>query len=756
MPSILCSQFGIRRILVFALMMAAACSSTGGLALGQTGGQDSPGTAPRGAASVESLFIDFLHYARLGRFTAADAYAKALLAHADLDPVELLAVADRDQEAVRTVLILIKNSTISESAARVLEVLHQGENLRRQSTDRIQRNIELLGGDPQQEFFGRKYLAESGEYAVPHLVQTLFNGDKSDLWPRVISAIPAIGKPAVNPLVVALFTTHDDIRLNLIRALGEIGYPQAIPYLRRLLADDDMPKQTQEAATRAIERIETVTGRSYPGSAADRFFALGDQYYNEDDSVRADPRLDEANVWYWDESIPGLKRTPVPTAIFGQIMAMRCCEEALRIKNDHAGAIALWLSANIRRESRLGLNVESGDASQTTDADKTRPNVFPRALYFTQSAGPLYAHMVLDRAVRDNDSAVALGAIEALRITAGESSLVGTEDHKQPLARALQFSDLVVRLRAALALGAALPKSPFDGSQLVVPLLATALGQTGREQVLVADADEANLNRVVGIMRNGDRDAIGHASVFEVIARARSEFQSISGLLLSTDVTDPTIQEALVRVRGELIYSKLPVVILAKAQQSVMAEQLAGNDPYIEMVDAAADATAIEDAYRRIRERTGQTPLGANLALSMAIQAGETLRRIVVDGQTVYDAGAAEPALIAALSSLEDELRTLAASVLALLRTDTAQRAIAHVALDDTNTESLRVAAFASLAESAKNNGNRLEPAQIAPLIEIAHRDADLTIRTAASQALGAINLTTNEASKIIRSFYGG
>jgi hypothetical protein len=32
-------------------------------------------------ATVESLFTDFLHYARLGQFTAADAHAKALLAH---------------------------------------------------------------------------------------------------------------------------------------------------------------------------------------------------------------------------------------------------------------------------------------------------------------------------------------------------------------------------------------------------------------------------------------------------------------------------------------------------------------------------------------------------------------------------------------------------------------------------------------------------------------------------------------------------
>jgi undecaprenyl pyrophosphate synthase len=76
--------------------------------------------------------------------------------------------------------------------------------------------------------------------------------------------------------------------------------------------------------------------------------------------------------------------------------------------------------------------------------------------------------------------------------------------------------------------------------------------------------------------------------------------------------------------------------------------------------------------------------------------------------------------------------------------------------LTDANTDSLRVAAFGSLAESAKNNGNLLEEGQIAELVDIAHDDPDLIIRTAASQSLGALNLTTNKASEIIRSYYGG
>jgi len=144
------------------------------------------------------------------------------------------------------------------------------------------------------------------------------------------------------------------------------------------------------------------------------------------------------------------------------------------------------------------------------------------------------------------------------------------------------------------------------------------------------------------------------------------------------------------------------------------------------------------------------------LAMSIALEAAETLRGIVLDGRRVFDAGAAEPALIGALASTDARLQVTAASVLALLATPTSQRAIAHVALDPGNAESLRIPSFRFLADSAKVNGNQLEPRQIAELVRIAKEEPNLTLRTAASQALGAVNLAGNQASEIIRSYHGG
>ncbi len=754
-------SFSINKGPFFPYALVCLVIVTNGRAMAQSApgvpaGDKAPAIQVPGDATVEELLVDFLHYARIGRFAAADAFAKALLAHDDLDPLKVLEAADKDRKSVETLLILIKNSSIGESAQRVLDLIEKGENLRRQDTPRIQANIDLLTGDPQQEFIACSRLAQSGEYAIPLIVQTLQDQAKSRHWPRIIQCLPKIGKPALNPLVVALNVSDNNTRLHLIRALGEIGYPQAIPYLLKLSVDANMPAETKDAAAKAVPRIEEIAGRRFPGGPHEHFFLLGERYYNEEDSVAADPRLPESNLWYWDAGAQALSRMVVSERLFGPIMAMRCCEEGLLLQNDHPDSLALWLAANIRRESRLGMNIESGDPKEQGAVDPSRPANFPRALYFTQAAGPRYAQRVLQRAVQDADSAVALGAIEALRVTAGESSLIGMEDEKQPLVRALRFPDLVVRIRAALALGAALPKSQFADSQFVVPVLAQALAQTGREQVLVVDPDEANLNRVVGLLRTSGREVIGEKNFDRALNRARTDFQALAGVFVSSGVADPDLRTALQAFQGEFLYSKTPVVVLTKAQHAVLAEEAGRGFVNVESIDAAVDNAAVEDAFARVQQRAGQARLDPALAQSLALEAAEALRRIAVDGRTVYDFGAAEPALIGALSSLDERLQITAASVLALARTPTAQRAIAHVALDGGQSPTLRLAAFDSLAESAKTNGPLLEDAQAKELIRLAKEEPELTMRTAASQALGALNLRADRAGEIIRGFYGG
>ncbi|MEE9295852.1 MAG: HEAT repeat domain-containing protein, partial [Phycisphaerae bacterium] len=623
--------------------------------------------------TVESLFADFLHYSLLGRFQLADTYALQLLDHPDLDPVELLKLSEKHERSMDTLLILIKNSSISESASRVMERIQEGEHIQRQDDDRIRANIDKLAGPPQTEYNATQRLTDSGEYAVPWMIQTLRVPARKHLRPRVIRALPKIGKSAVGPLVEALAINDETIRQTLIYTLGELAYTRAAPYLQALTGDPDVSPESKNAAMTAIARIGLQTGRPLPhgrGSvsigSADGFVRLAEQFYDEHGSVGADPRLPKANVWYWDETNSFLKAIPVPREIYGAAMAMRCCERALLIDPNNSDAIAVWLAANIRREARLGMDVESGDADARSSGDPTRAADFPRALYFTSSAGPRFAHLALQRAVDDRDGPVALGAIAGLRLVSGASSLIGPEDHKQPLVQALRFPDLVVRIRAALTLGNALPRSQFRGSELVVEVLANALAQTGGRNILVVEPDTDNRNRIMSALRGAETEVIGESNVLAGIERARKEFEWLSGIFISTAVVLPQPFDAIADIRQRYEIAATPIVLLVRPQQAAVVDQILQADPAVESVDATAGGDALKDRLAIVAERVGQAPVTPERATELAAESLHAMRRIVVDGRTVFNVRDAEVALIAVLlDSADESLRTAAIEVLA-------------------------------------------------------------------------------------------
>src|SRR3990170_197819 len=169
--------------------------------------------------------------------------------------------------------------------------------------------------------------------------------------------------------------------------------------------DSGTPDNLRGAAVEAVGRIAANNPGTSPGvSAVEAFVQLAEAYYANRPAVRADPRDEEANVWYWRDNF--LTPVAVPQLIFDELMCMRCCQEALRLAPETGEAVSLWLAANFRREAQLEMDPTAETEDPRAGLDRTRPANFPRAIYFARSAGPKYNLQVLERAVRDRDSAV--------------------------------------------------------------------------------------------------------------------------------------------------------------------------------------------------------------------------------------------------------------------------------------------------------------------------------------------------------------
>ncbi len=572
--------------------------------------------SPTADATPGSLFVDFLHYSVLGRFEVADGYARQLLNHPDLDPVEIHRLSLENDRSVETLLVLIRNSSIADSAGRVMDLIREGEHLLRKDGDRIRANIEKLVGSPQEEHFAIIALTDSGEYAIPPMVQALDDDRRQALWPRIIRALPKIGLPAVRPLAESL--QHENARVVQIvaGALGDLGYAHAIPYLQSVVEAPESSAESRSAAMAAIARIELSSGRTSNASSAAGFVALGGYYFDETGAVRADDRLAEANIWYWDKATQLLQFVSVPTQIFGAVMGMRCSERALSLESDRPDAIGLWLASNIRREARLGMNVESDDAGETAMADPSRPADFPRALYFTRAAGARYAQMSLRRALDSGDTQLALGAIAALRSIAGPATLMS---HDSPLVGALRYPDTMVRIRAAVALAHALPGVHFEGSHLVTPILGRAAALTASRNIVVIDNDQNRLNATINELRDGQSTVIGEANAMNALERARAELPRISGIFIAADVMNPSLKDVVAAIRRVVDTSRVPIVVMLGADDRLAAERVAGNDDAIEIVDTGSPGDILLQHLDDVNRRIGQSTISEDVAHALAI-----------------------------------------------------------------------------------------------------------------------------------------
>ena len=158
----------------------------------------------------------------------------------------------------------------------------------------------------------------------------------------------------------------------------------------------------------------------------------------------------------------------------------------------------------------------------------------------------------------------------------------------------------------------------------------------------------------------------------------------------------------------------------------------------------------IENLAEAIGE-DGSGELGKELADIYALRAIRVMLKLVQTRNGVVDVSQAREALIKAVGDSRSEMQVLSAEVLARLSSPDAQRAIADAALLESNSGAVRVAAFGSLAISAKLNARQLTEEQVDAVYGLISSDAtDPELRSAAASAYGALNLPSKRVKDLI------
>ncbi|MBS3735330.1 MAG: HEAT repeat domain-containing protein [Phycisphaerae bacterium] len=693
---------------------------------------EEPEAADPSELTVPELWEQSLFYLRTANADAALSHIQAILNRAP-EPQQMYDLSLQPPTAMTQLARGSNLPGLAEPIEKLRALIKTGYQQRRSDPERINRAIELLAGDMDNYTAGRNRLLTSGEYAVPYLIQTLMDPDISrTLRARVVNIFAAIGKDAVRPLSVSLQTGDPKLQEIFANALGQIEYPHAAPRLAELMTRDGVLPQVVEAARLALVRCagEKALGKS----PAELYYQLAEKYYYRAESLRADPRTATGNVWRWREGL-GLVHIEVPRPIFCDTYAQRMARLALEHDATYYAAVPLWLSAAFNAEANL-------PAGQT---DPLRRTTQPPARFYALASSPTYLQAVVNRALDDRNTPVASAALKALVRIIGTESLLDAK----PLVEAMTYPDRDVRFFAAVTLARANPQRSFEGSQMVLPILAGALRQPGHKIVLLICEDVEQRNVLKAHLRKTGYTVVESADAAQAMAAAQ-KYSGADAVVLGAR---PAARGVFKLLRSDPRYVRLPLVI---AHEVPAARQLASDEPTLEVLPEQPADEALDAAIERTIAASVGTPLSPDEANRWAIAAAEAVETLARDRNEVFEVDTVLPALRQACYREDPGVRQAAARATGALGGPDAQQAVAELANDAEAPELVRLTAYTALSDSLRRYGNDLSEGLIDDVRRVAQNDsASQAIRQAAAEAFGAMGLDSEDIVPFIRSTAG-
>lgn len=698
--------------------------------LAATAGAWAQDAAAPGGKKLADQWEDLLHYIKVARPDLAKSFGDAVLNSGKPREVYLLSVQSKSAQSV-----LARGTRLAgmqETIQRLQKMIDQGYQAMRTDPAEIERSINMLPVSVKSYARARERLINSGEFALPQMIQKLMD-PRTDalLRERIVQVMPSLGKEIVRPLSVALQTKDEKLREIFASALAEVEYPHAAARLKELHQTEGLLKRTEVMVESAL--ITCAGKSSLSKSVSQMYYDLALKYYYQDESIRPDERSDKANIWYWKNDA-GLSFVPVPRQIFCDIYAMRLARLALGHDDEFYPAVSLWLAANLKREADLPAG----------GADPTLPDGAATATYYIRAAGATFAQEVLGRALNDYNSTVAIGAIEALRLTAGAKSLVEPiESGEQPLVQAMTYPDRRVRFLAAASLANARPDKRFTGYDLVLMTLNESLRQTGKQAALIIAANEKQSNLLKDAVRAAGYTVLVRADTKEGMKAARA----IGGVDLVVIASVPGAAEVIPTLRQEGIFAAVPVIVAAS--ETLPLRNLAKEDKRTILAGGELTAGRLGQALSQAPGLAAGKPLSEEEVTQWAVRAAKAIRLLGLTQNPVLDVSVTRTTLMAALAA-KDPVRIAAAQALAVMREAEAQRAICTLVVDAEASEAVRVAAMGALAESVRKFGNQLTEAQAQAVLDIVMDEKADPLRNGAAQDLGALNLRSDQIRELI------
>ena len=682
------------------------------------------------------LLRDFIHFVKIARFDVAADLGNQLLDsgmedEAFVDLIELSREQSRFEEAVAAGM---RVPVLEPIAAKLDSAFRNGKLARARNPEEIARNIALLTDGLRARSLARERLIVAGEYAMPQLLDAYLQQRDLALKAQVQRLLVDMGRHAIIPLTTAMTGLDQSSQEAIAEVLGLIPYRTSLPVLIDIY-QSTKNDAVRQACGRAISRL----GGNPSSNVADMYALLADSYYAEPAELTSFPGEDYQLVWDFNPGL-GLVMVPIQTPVFHEAMTMRMAQRSLTLNPASRETLGLWIASNYSR------SFDTPDGY----ANPVYPDSRRSAEYYGIAVGPEIDQLVLRRGIDTRDTPLVRHAIDALSQTAGSRSLWGQPiDGRYPLLESLTYQNRRVQFEAALALGKAQPADSFNGSERVIPLLASAVQNasalnaivlTGRDREAY-DQYRASLEQlgftVLPPAENGLAD----------VEAAVAQTPSIDLIVMALGYDDALLSIELARTENKL--SVAPVLALMGPDDVIPMTRQYNRDQSVSVRRQAISNAAFDESVSTLLEVASGGPIDESEAEDYSIRAVEVLRDLAISNNQVLNVSDAASILIDVLENVDGFALLDVAEIISYMPQAKAQQAIMSKALDasdDIQRELLTI-----VADSGKRFGNQLDNRQLRRLIELAQSPND-ELATVAVATMGALEVNNTTLVPLILS----
>jgi CheY-like chemotaxis protein len=657
---------------------------------------------------------------RIGQPAQAVPYLRKFL---DANPDDATLLAIRDRYGARSILRLQDNPATRALAAPLSARLAAATRRHATRPERLERFIAALTRSQEEQDYAVERLREAGPFAVPPLVREL---DKSSLTPEaralVVRNMGRLDLSAVPALVAALdgAASKPLIAAGVAEALGAIGDRRALPALTILATSASAPVPAREAARRAIV---TLTGRSVEEQPKTPVRLLTDEargYHLHAVKFPGDPVV----LWAWDDA----QHVPVPRTVprteAEAILGTKLARAALALDPaDRQAQVVLLILVLEKAVERAGFaRYPAGDPT----------NSFASAL----AAGPGVLGDVLRQAIADGKDELAAVAATALgQVT--DANALAVEGRVNPLVEALSAPGRRARFAAARALVTLDPARPFAGSSRVVTVLTQFVRNQAAPRALVVDGNPVRGGRLVGYLK-----ALGYEPMLAATGDEGFRLAAESGDLELIVLDHHLIQgvwrlaDTLANLKADPRTAGVPVYVVAPLQRQADLASLPSRFPGVTFLVTPTSPETLKSQLAIVGRP--ETIPDAERA-GYAREATAFLARIAARPNSPFapDLTRAESALTFALNA--PATGVAASAALGDVPDPEAQRGLADVLTDPSQTSELRLSSASQLARSIQRFGPLVTADQEAALLAAFDREADPALRSALGAVIGAL-----------------